>query len=400
MNAAAVRGARAGSGDDPRRAAWRASGASESESDELVAYAASPLHAAPVPAHRYPLPDAPCVAAWEQYVAAAHELGAEAVLRRIFIQLGFPIRSGMSAEPAYRAATRRGIHSAEDEPGVVFMDPGGLDVFLHPTPAGRVPVVLASSRHDFEQLVQAIVRRNEPDPVPPSMGACTVTGYNNWDRVAELRREFAGEHAEDVAGEAWARALEQLAPRTDLYQDSFLLLSSGPYSSVPGETVGLTEAEWRAASVRLRLEHECTHYFTRQAFGAMRKSLLDELIADYMGMVEALGRFEARVFLSFMGLEDHPRYREGGRLQNYRGTPPLCDGAFAVLSSAGVRAAAALEEFDRRRARRLGVADKAELITALLRVGLEGLASAAAPVLLAEAHASARQSSSLPPRRP
>ncbi len=63
----------------------------------------------------------------------------------------------------------------------------------------------------------------------------------------------------------------------------------------------------------------------------MRNNLLDELIADYMGITAAAGRYRSDWFLRFMGLESFPAYREGGRLQNYRGRPPLSEGAFAVL---------------------------------------------------------------------
>ena len=370
--------------EDIRRAVWRAVGATERETDELIAYAASPLHSTTPPAHHYPLPDAACVAAWERYAAAAPTVGADAVLRRVFVQLHFSVRPGASAGPTYTAATRRGVLPDDDAPGLMFARPDALQIFLHPTPAGRVPVVLAEDRRDFEALVQAITRRNEPDPVPVSMGACMVSGYNNWDRVAEHRRAFAAEHPEDRSGEAWAAAFQDLVPRTDLYQDRFMLLSSGPYSSVPAAAIPLPEAGWRAASIQLRLEHECTHYFTRQALGTMRKSLLDELVADYMGMVEALGRFDARLFLHFMGLEAYPRYREGGRLQNYRGSPPLSPGAFAVLPSIARRAAESLEACESRcGGGRLGMADKARMIIALLTIGLEGLASGNAPALLA-----------------
>jgi hypothetical protein len=355
--------------EDRRRAVWRAAGATERETDELIAYAASPLHSTPPPEHHYPLPDAACVAAWKRYAADAPAVGADAVLRRAFVQLHFPVWAGASADPTYLAATRRGVLPDNGTPGLVFARPDALQIFLHPTPAGQVPVILAEDRRDFEALVQAITRRNEPDRIPMSMGACMVSGYNNWDRVAEHRRAFA---------------FEDLVARTDLYQDRFMLLSSGPYSSVPAAAIPLPEDGWRTASIQLRLEHECTHYFTRQALGTMRKSLLDELVADYMGMVEALGRFDARVFLHFMGLEDYPRYREGGRLQNYRGSPPLSLGAFAVLPSIARRAAESLEACDSRwRGGRLGMADKARMIIALLTIGLEGLASENAPALLA-----------------
>ncbi len=75
----------------------------------------------------------------------------------------------------------------------------------------------------------------------------------------------------------------------------------------------------------------------------MRNSLLDELIADWAGITAAAGRFRADWFLRFMGLEEEGRYRAGGRLENYRGKPPLSDGAFKVLQSLVRNAARKLE---------------------------------------------------------
>ena len=63
----------------------------------------------------------------------------------------------------------------------------------------------------------------------------------------------------------------------------------------------------------------------------MRDNLLDEIVADYMGTTAAAGRYRSDWFLRFMGLEPFPAYREGGRLQNYRGQPQLSEGAFGVL---------------------------------------------------------------------
>jgi hypothetical protein len=120
-------------------------------------------------------------------------------------------------------------------------------------------------------------------------------------------------------------------PRKELYQDRFLILSDGPYSNVTVGEIGLSDTEWRRQSTMIRLEHECTHYFTLRVFGSMRNNLLDELIADYMGITAAADRYRSDWFLRFMGLESFPVYREGGRLQNYRGRPPLSEGAFGTL---------------------------------------------------------------------
>ena len=46
----------------------------------------------------------------------------------------------------------------------------------------------------------------------------------------------------------------------------------------------------------------------------MRNNLHDELIADYAGITAAIGHYRAAWFLRFLGLEDYPTYRPGGRL--------------------------------------------------------------------------------------
>lgn len=48
-----------------------------------------------------------------------------------------------------------------------------------------------------------------------------------------------------------------------------------------------------AASTTLCLEHELTHLTTKRLLGEMRLNHLDELIAECMGMVAALGKFNA-----------------------------------------------------------------------------------------------------------
>jgi hypothetical protein len=361
---------------------FQAIGASESEATELLAYAGDGLDTRLAPAYTYPLPDEPFVAAWRDYEREARRIGAAECLQQRFVQLHFPIAAGMSRRDDYRAAVRRGIQPPERKPGVRFAEPGGLRLMLHPTPAGRLPVIVASAREDFETLVRAFTKRNEPEDIPPSMGACIVAGYNNWDRVASLRSAWTAVHGPAAD---WAGEFQRIVPYKELYQDRFVVLSSGAYSATPARTIGFDDASWIRTSLVIRLEHECAHYFTRRVFGSMRNSLLDELIADYVGIVTAAGRFRGDWFLRFMGLEAYPVYRDGGRLQNYRGTPPLSDGAFTVLHSAVVRAAETLERFDARlqqdEAPR-SMAQRAMVITALVRLGLERLATAGADLLL------------------
>src|SRR6185295_247939 len=103
---------------------------------------------------------------------------------------------------------------------------------------GRLPVLVAPHRPDFEALVRALSRRNEPSPVPRSQGACIVAGYVNWERVARLRAAFEAGEDTGLAGASWGEAYATLRDRRELYQDRFVLLSDGPYSGVPAEDMG------------------------------------------------------------------------------------------------------------------------------------------------------------------
>lgn len=366
--------------DDASRAeVLRAHGAGDGEMAELLAYTASPLRA-PAEPPVFPLPDEPFVAAWRDYARQAEARGAWPVLRENLVELRFPVAEGISETEEYRAATRRGAFTWPAD-GVTLKAPEAIRISIHPTPAGHLPVVDVEDRDDFATLVRALTRRNEPHPIPPSMGALAVGGYNNWGRVAALRREWRGAnpHAPD---DAWSAEWRALMPRRELYQDRFVLLSRGPYSGVAAEDVGVDPEEWEALSRAIRLEHECAHYFSRRVFGSMRNHAFDELVADYAGIVAAAGRYRPDWALRFLGLESHPRFRAGGRLANYRASPPLGDTAFAVLCSLAVSAVAALDEFDA--TRRADAAflsdstDNATALSALLGLTIEDLAAGSA----------------------
>jgi hypothetical protein len=360
-----------------RAAVWRSLGATADETQALLAYAHSEFELASAPAS-FPLPDEPFVVAWTGYVEQAGRVGAWACLRDRLVQLRFPIEPGISESPAYRAATRRGVWPAPDARGLELARPAELRLWLADTPVGRVPVILATTRDDFIALVRALGHRNEPRPILDSVGATIIGGFNNWDRIASLRRAWEADAS--PVGE-WAARWREIVREPGLYQDCVIVLGSGPYSGQAAADVGLTEAEWTQCSIAIRLEHECTHHFTRRVFGSMRNRLADELIADYMGIVAATGSFRADWLVRFLGLERHPAYRPGGRLEEYRGELALDGGSFRVLCRAAVRCARNLEAIDQLRPAWPaggGVADKAEMILALAALGLEGLAGEAA----------------------
>jgi len=44
-----------------------------------------------------------------------------------------------------------------------------------------------------------------------------------------------------------------------------------------------------------------------------------------------MGEYNPELALLFLGLENYPKYRNGGRLENYRGNPALSDSSFEIL---------------------------------------------------------------------
>lgn len=313
--------------------------------------------------------DEPFVVAWEEYAREAESVGAYPCLLGRLVQLLFPIHRGISTRSDYVAATRRGVKPPQAL-GQVLTDPKAVRITLHPTPAGRIPLLIVTNRSDFVALVQALALRNEPAAIPDSMGACFVSGYTNWDRLRQYRRDWESSHPEGQ----WFDEFHRVSTRKDLYQDRFIILSDGPYSGISAAEMDMPETVWRRMSLLIRREHECAHYFTRRCLGSMRNNLLDEIIADYMGIVEARGRFRAKWFLRFMGLAAYPTYRIGGRFENY--VDGLSEGATAVLRLLLVRAAANLERcIHLRSSRNWTTQDKASTLRQLTRMTLEEMAA-------------------------
>ena len=219
--------------------------------------------------------------------------------------------------------------------------------------------------------------RNEPVAIPASQGAAIFAGFNNIGRIRDYREDWFDEHG--AVNPAWADAFTTLLGQKPLYQDRFIVLSRGPYSGVCHADLSLGEAEWLDLSLEIRLHHECAHYFTRRVFESMQNNLLDEIIADYVGIRSACGRFKPDWFLHFMGLESYPDYRAGGRLENYRGEPALSDVAFDQLKCLVVSAAETLDRFDQRYAEELSAEDGiSRFLFGIVGIRLDEMADVAA----------------------
>ena len=172
-------------------------GASDEEREELLAYNQNVFERSclklPV---KFPLAPEPHMTAWEEYAAAARIVGAFETLKRVLVQLRFPIQSGISQTEAYRSATRKGVlvDGMVEASGLSLKQPEKLQLIVHQSLAGAIPVLLTGDREDFVTLVQALTMRNEPLSVPASMGDCMVTGFNNWARVRQYWKQWSDQN--------------------------------------------------------------------------------------------------------------------------------------------------------------------------------------------------------------
>ncbi len=184
---------------------------------------------------------------------------------------------------------------------MTFEEPDLVELVLHHTPVGGIPVIKAGCQKDFETLVVQIIYKGKRPQGLESTGASFAYGKKT----------------------------------------RFIILSNKDYSNVPAEEIGITEEEWKDKSMKIRLEHECTHYFTKQVLGSSRNNLYDECIADFFGILYAFGEYRADWFLRFLGL----RGSSGRRLKFYMNELP--EETHEVVSRTAVQAAESLEKWSR-----------------------------------------------------
>lgn len=282
------------------------------------------------------LPEDPQVSTWKNYIAISEEIGVYRMLKRYLFPFQFPIREGISQTKSYKAASLKGHfpNNLEETTGLILQNPDKLKLRMYESVAGAIPVLIVPDKGDFKTVIQALAYKNEPKPIPHSMGAGIMKGLNNWDRIQKIKKKWESEPGSGT----WQNYFKHtVLPNRSLYQDTLIVLSKKPYSGVEAHQLNLPEDEWLKYSLEIRLEHECAHYFTLRYLGGMYSNMHDELIADYMGITKALGYFNPNWFLAFIGMVGKS-YKTGGRLENYLGTPGLSKEAFEVLQQIMIKA--------------------------------------------------------------
>jgi len=256
------------------------------------------------------------ITTWKHYKSESLDNGVFNILKEKLAQLNFPIQQGISSLNEYRNATLKGkkIKFIPLATGLILKQPELLELSIVSGPVGEVPVLTVPNPYDFADIVRALAHKNEPVEIPATMGASLIRGINNWDRIRSLKRDWESESHTRSWNEFFRK---NILPNKNLYQDSLIVLSKKNYSGISADSLALNSTDWLSDSLKIRLHHEYSHYFTLRYFGGMYANIYDEILADYLGISMTYGKYNHDLFLKFMGLENYPEYRVGARFENY-----------------------------------------------------------------------------------
>lgn len=179
-----------------------------------------------------------------------------------------------------------------------------------PTPAGSVETLFLENRRDFETFLQIIGHKSKPVPIARTIGAITYRGLVDWGAVADARAAYlAG------GGDDWRSEFARLAEIPGAFRAELIVISEGPYSGVLAENTPYGEAEWLRVSREIRLHHECAHIVCRRTMPDDILPVWDEITADVVGLLCAIGRYDTALAFQFLGVTE-AGFTEG-RLAEY-----------------------------------------------------------------------------------
>ncbi len=216
---------------------------------------------------------------------------------------------GADAGEPYRNVVKRGQRPKNET--VQAFNGGRSDrIFFEQTPAGPARAVYLAFREDFENFLRIMGYRCEPVQIPPDTGAMMVKGIVNWGKIHRHKEAYT-----QSGGLAWKEEFEKFTSIKENYTDTLIVLGKGYYSGVQPQRLGLGEEEWLARSWSIRLYHECTHFTFYTLYPGCKHAVLDEVIADAVGIIKTYGEYRVEYARLFLGVENGAY--TGGRLENY-----------------------------------------------------------------------------------
>lgn len=229
-------------------------------------------------------------------------------LSKKYHQLVLPIAVNEMNTPEYKKAVLRG-EPVCGEANFICSPDDKLETVE--TPVGKVEILYLAHREDFEHALRALAYRCEPVEIPASVGASTIRGLINWEKIRAHKIGYLAK-----GGKNWREEFKRFTAEKSNYLDTIILLSKGDYSAVPACFAGLTEYEWDEKSLIIRKYHELTHFVCRTLYPKNIEPIRDEVIADLIGLAAAFDHYDPLLAKRFLGIEG-AEFHRGGRLMHY-----------------------------------------------------------------------------------
>ncbi len=241
-----------------------------------------------------PLPEQATDCWWRQWFDKVPETERFNKLRFVLPQLYIKPHNGARSSDIYKRLVLRGdpITPQDQNMRLYLNDENGLKFSLVDHSCGVLPVLSFNNLEDFVSVLCCLANRCEPFEIKSSVHSHAIGGLIHWGLIKDIDRS--------------ARA-------------QLLLLHNAPYSSLPSKLIPghPSDYEWLDLSHTWRLNHEIAHIYCRQLVGEMRINLLDELLADYIGMRASLGIFSADLFRLGLGLSTEAQLSNDSRACTY-----------------------------------------------------------------------------------
>lgn len=229
-------------------------------------------------------------------------------LSKQYPQLLIPIAENAHKTVLYRDAVMRGQQVCK-EPDFIGSPEDSYTV--EKTPVGNIGILCLGNRQDFEHALCALAYRCEPRAIPASVGANYIGGLPNWEKIRKHKQDYL-----EYGGSDWTREFRRFTADKTNFTDSLILLSTGYYSNIQPEEIGLSSECWKKKSLEIRKQHELTHFIYRKSYPGDVDVIRDEVLADYIGIKKAFGTYIPEYARMFLGI-DCDNIPDGARIRHY-----------------------------------------------------------------------------------
>jgi hypothetical protein len=248
------------------------------------------------------------------------------ILEVRYPQIQLPIKQDMSKSEIYKRIVHLGqpIPSEYIDTNFSFSD---KDFMVEETfKCGVVTVFFLFEREDFERFIQKIAYKCEPKTIPKSMGAINISGLNNWVKIrngfqdnsyeSPQKKDSQDNCCDNLPNYDIRNKQADFLSNKENYKDSIIVLSHGYYSGLDYTYTEYTANQWIQKSFTIRKYHELTHFICRKKYLEFKDTLFDEIFADCIGIIFALGYYDDILAKRFLGIEGES-YKQGMRLESY-----------------------------------------------------------------------------------